>query len=284
MGKEIDPRRVEELMGGISFRIFHGAVEKIHKAEYYGVKSPFSRLFLIKSGSGKIEKSGKVITLKPKSLILVPTETEAFYTKPNGLEFYWIYFRAEVLGGVDLFQLLRFPCLSVPGQSGEGLFKTILHYFESSLISDRMKALSALISLLVPFFENLHLTEMESRGDDLERMLPVIKFIEDNLAQSLSVEDLAERVFLDPVYFSNLFCKVMGRPPTQYLNFRRVHRAKEMLLFSQLSVSQIGAKVGFEDPFYFSRMFSKYEKISPARYRKNHRVYLTRFESTRTVQ
>jgi AraC family transcriptional regulator, arabinose operon regulatory protein len=270
MGKDNNQIRVEELVGGISFRVFHGAVEKITKGEYYGVKSPFSRLFLIKAGSGKVETAGKVIPLKPKRLILVPTETEAFYTKPKGLEFYWIYFRAEVLGGVDLFQLFHFPCLAVPGGNCEDLFKALLHHFESPLLAERMRALSALISLLVPFFENLTLEEMEGRSSDFGRMLPVVKFIEENLAKPISLEELAEKVFLDPVYFSNLFCKVMGRPPIQYLNLRRVHRARELLLFSDLPISEIGAKSGFEDPFYFSRVFSRFEGTSPAQYRKIH--------------
>jgi AraC family transcriptional regulator, arabinose operon regulatory protein len=266
----MDTSRVEELVGGISFRVFHGAAERIKKAEYYGVKSPFSRLFLIRDGGGKIETGGKVIDLKPKMLILVPTETEAFYTKPAGLEFYWIYFRAEALGGVDIFQLFHFPCRAVPGRNYGEYFKVLLRHFERPNISDRMKSLSALISLLVPFFKPFNLKEMENRGREFGRMLPVVKFIEENLARPISLEDLAARVFLDPVYFSNLFCKVMGRPPIQYVNLRRVHRAREMLLFSDLPVAEIGARTGFEDPFYFSRVFSRLEGISPAQYRKKH--------------
>ncbi len=270
MSNDMDTSRMEELVCGISFRVFHGAVERIHKAEYYGVKSPFSRLFLIKAGGGKIETEGKVIDLKPKMMILVPTETEAFYTKPAGLEFYWIYFRAEALGGVDIFQLFHFPCLAVSSGNDEGPFKTLLRYFESPRIADRMRALSALISLLVPFFEHLNMAEMENRSREFGRMLPVVKFIEENLARPISLEGLAEKIFLDPVYFSNLFCKVMGRPPIQYVNLRRVHRARELLLFSDLSVAEIGARTGFEDSFYFSRVFSRLEGISPAQYRKKH--------------
>jgi AraC-like DNA-binding protein len=270
MSKDVDTSRMEELVGGISFRVFHGAVEKIHQAEYYGVKSPFSRLFLIRAGGGKIETEGTVIDLKPKMLVLIPTETEAYYSKPEGLEFNWIYFRAEALGGVDIFQLFHFPCMAVPERSYREPFKTLLRLFDSSRIADRMKALSALISLLVPFFEHLNMEEMENRSREFGRMLPAVKFIEENLARPISLEELAEKVFLDPVYFSNLFCKVMGRPPIQYVNLRRVHRAREMLLFSDLSVVEIGARAGFEDPFYFSRVFSRFEGISPAQYRKKH--------------
>ncbi len=64
-------------------------------------------------------------------------------------------------------------------------------------------------------------------------------------------------------------CKtIAGRSPSQILDDRALLEAKRMLLYSHLSVAQIGYSLGFSDPAYFSRFFTRYEKRPPSDYRQ----------------
>lgn len=59
---------------------------------------------------------------------------------------------------------------------------------------------------------------------------------------------------------------------TDYIASLRIERAKELLLSTDTTVSEIGAQVGYDDPRYFSRIFQKSTGESPRAYRTRHRL------------
>ncbi|MDF2717013.1 MAG: hypothetical protein K0R28_3938 [Paenibacillus sp.] len=54
----------------------------------------------------------------------------------------------------------------------------------------------------------------------------------------------------------------------QYLNNWRIHEAKELLKNTEMSITEISAKVGFQSVHYLSRRFATRERISPLQYRQ----------------
>ncbi len=55
--------------------------------------------------------------------------------------------------------------------------------------------------------------------------------------------------------------------PLEYIHYLRIHRAKELLQDSKLSMLSISYQLGYEYNASFTRMFKKYEQISPSEYR-----------------
>ena len=64
-----------------------------------------------------------------------------------------------------------------------------------------------------------------------------------------------------------MFKKATGMPPYRYLTSYRIQQARQLLLFSDLSVGEIGRVCGYPDYNYFSRLFKKMEGVSPSRFR-----------------
>jgi len=93
-------------------------------------------------------------------------------------------------------------------------------------------------------------------------------FINQNYA-AIRVSDVVEYVGFTRSYFSTLFKKHIGISPQEYLTLCRLKRSCELLLYTDLSVQDIAARVGYEDQFNFSRIFKKHYGFSPANYRKN---------------
>ena len=69
-------------------------------------------------------------------------------------------------------------------------------------------------------------------------------------------------------YFSALFKKESGEGFSKYLTGVRMEHAKELLQESNLPVSEICARVGYNDLKHFTQTFKKYTNLSPAQYRK----------------
>ncbi|GBF72137.1 hypothetical protein PA598K_00373 [Paenibacillus sp. 598K] len=86
--------------------------------------------------------------------------------------------------------------------------------------------------------------------------------------EALTLDALAEMFGMKPKYFSYLFHKFTGIRPIPYLIRYRMNRARELILYSELSIREIAAQVGYYDPYYFSRLFKKYMGMSPSAIRE----------------
>jgi two-component system response regulator YesN len=94
------------------------------------------------------------------------------------------------------------------------------------------------------------------------------KFIEANFSQDLTLEEVAQQVYLSPCYFSRLFKQIKGLNFIDYLTRVRLQAARELLLSTNLSVAEIAARVGYHDARYFGQVFKKQEGYTPGVFRK----------------
>lgn len=95
----------------------------------------------------------------------------------------------------------------------------------------------------------------------------IVKFIEDNLTEALTVSDIAEHFFITPSHLSHFFKKRSGKSVIQYLNEVRILKAKLYLEQYDMSVGEIAGAVGFGDINYFSRKFRQICGETPTNYR-----------------
>jgi len=96
----------------------------------------------------------------------------------------------------------------------------------------------------------------------------VREVIELHLFSNLKINELAKLCNLSTSSFKREFKKEFNDSPTNYINNRRLDKAKELLLITNLSVSEIAFEIGFKDSFYFTRLFRKLFGVPPTTYRK----------------
>ena len=95
------------------------------------------------------------------------------------------------------------------------------------------------------------------------------QYIEEHLADEISLSSLARLVQLSPFHFSRAFKQSFAVPPHQYLTGRRIGRAKTLLAERKLSVTEIGFDVGFSETSSFTAAFRKYTGETPTNYRRS---------------
>lgn len=103
------------------------------------------------------------------------------------------------------------------------------------------------------------------------RLAPVLERIEAELARPLTVSALAATIAVGPERLSRLFRAELGTSPAQYLSERRVARAADALLRSDMDLPTIARRCGFPNRAYFTRCFTQRMGTPPARYRALHR-------------
>lgn len=94
------------------------------------------------------------------------------------------------------------------------------------------------------------------------------KYIEKNFGRNISLQIIADSIYVNPSYLSRIYKRDTGHTITEEVNRFRMERAKELLAGTMLKKKEIAAMVGIDDPIYFSRIFKKMVGISPSEYRQ----------------
>ena len=96
----------------------------------------------------------------------------------------------------------------------------------------------------------------------------IMKYMENHYKEKISLDQIAENMYLSPFYISKLFKSETGDTPINYLISLRMEKAKELLdQNSTLSIQEAAAAVGYEDAYHLSKLFKKYYGLSPLYYK-----------------
>ena len=92
-------------------------------------------------------------------------------------------------------------------------------------------------------------------------------FIMENIADPITVKDVADYVCLSAEYFTKSFKKETGYNIKEYITWTKVEAAKDMLEHSNISVGMVALELGYTNFSHFSQVFKKYENVTPSEYR-----------------
>ncbi len=96
----------------------------------------------------------------------------------------------------------------------------------------------------------------------------VVAYLQAHYAEDVHREEVAEHVGVSVDHLSRCFGEEMGISFVTYLNRYRIHKSKDLLVNSSLSVTDIALDVGFSSASYFCRIFKRETEMSPGTYRK----------------
>ncbi len=103
-----------------------------------------------------------------------------------------------------------------------------------------------------------------------ERTITLItRYLQEHLAEEISLSVLAEEFHLSAQYISQLFKSEIGVGFLAYLTNIRMEQAKKLLLSTPLSIAEVSERSGYGDYRVFTKVFKKSEGIAPSQYRRD---------------
>ncbi len=96
----------------------------------------------------------------------------------------------------------------------------------------------------------------------------VSQYMQDNMAQQITVQQLADLVYVSKSYLSRIFKRQTGMALNEYLQKLRIEAAKTILLSSGMNTGEVACTVGYHCPKYFYRVFVSNTGMSPREFRK----------------
>ena len=103
---------------------------------------------------------------------------------------------------------------------------------------------------------------------EADKIYQIKQYIYEHSHKDISLDMLAQKVNLSPIYISKMFKEKLGINYIDFLTECRIEKAKKLLSDPELSLKEIAIVVGYHEPNYFSKVFKKVCGVSPSEYRK----------------
>jgi|GEM_PF-2506094 len=117
---------------------------------------------------------------------------------------------------------------------------------------------------LISFLSVLLFSESHSLKDD-ELTKLIIAHIDTNILDDISSAEICEKFNISLSSFKHKFKELTGMTPRDYINSKKIKKAKEMLAFSK-NITEVAMDLSFNTSDYFSVVFKKYTGMSPSKY------------------
>lgn len=228
--------------------------------------------FMVRSGSGELHYAHNTYPLGVGDCVFIDCRSAYFHeTKDDLWSLSWVHFNGPSIDGIYQKYKERggLPAFHANAFS---LYEDCFNHLYSivsgnSYVRDMQinEGLSALLTLLME--DSWHPDSMPAHTKRTS-LWHVREYLDQNYAQKISLDDLAERYFINKYYLTRIFKEQFGVTINNYLLNIRITHAKRELRFSGQSAEEIGAEVGFHELYYFSRVFKKVEGCSISEYRR----------------
>jgi len=232
-------------------KVIYNEIELCEKNKGYPIDLEIELKNAIVEGDGG---RAKEIINKLLGQIFFYSNSDLEIIKARVLELIVLLSRSAIEGGADIEQIFTL---------NNGYVKEIQNY--TSL--DRLNIW--LIGVIDRFVSYVFEFNDVKHADIIYK---ITSYIKANYMKRITLEDVAEHVYLSKTYISRIFKKEMSVTFSTYINKIRVEKSKILLKDCSLSLCDVATLVGFEDQSYYTKIFRKFTNMSPGKYRERHRI------------
>lgn len=248
----------------------------------------FIELVMVVSGSGTHLFKTEHYPITAGDVFVIPPRTPHGYTDTEGLTIFNILFEEtvldrfrselEILPGFHGLIYLEPYYRSVRGIAGRLTLRpdqvvqaqSLIKRLEAELAAryeGRRVMVQALFTELLVFFCRCF-SHDDGPAAHVMPVARVIGYMTRHFAEALTLDILADVAGLSKRSLIRHFKQTTGSPPMRYLQAVRIAKARDLLLSNtDLTITEVAIRVGFNDPAYFATLFKRHTGTAPSRYR-----------------
>jgi AraC family transcriptional regulator len=272
------PAQLNRFFISSDYSVYYRRAKQFH---WQSQATPGYSLLNVLHGSLANVSDGQVVELPAKSALVVEPNADITVTGKQ-VELLQLTVSPSLLIEHALAMRLIPPKSTVsfaPGPiEGDHRLENLLQEFVAELLNEDpgkeivMRALveQVVVHLLRNYSQPRRSHELElSRAGLIDRRIRrSVELMHTQLDQDLSLKALAAASYLSPFHFARLFKKLTGSTPHNYLAVIRTNRAQLLLAETELSITEIGARVGYLSASHFTKAFRLATGTTPREFRK----------------
>ncbi len=271
-----------------------GRIEMNANWNFTQVCSPFLRIYYVEEGEAQVQlPDGTVYTLIPNHLYMIPPFTQHTDRCDGRFVHYYIHVLDQSISGQNIYEQNSFP---FKVKANEEILRLIHRLMVLNPKFDLQQSLPSSYDnrrstneAVTRFVQQPHAAQYETQAILMmliarfyrdatpqhnttdNRLTKVQRYIRQNLSRPLLLDELAEQASLCKDSLIRLFKRELGVTPVEYILNKRVEQAQILLLTQDISIKEVGLKLGFYHQSYFSSQFKAVTGMTPMQYRRQHR-------------
>lgn len=237
------------------------------------------QILVISKGGGAIDVEGASWEVSPPGLVILPALTVHGIRFKPGTDGFVItvappFLQSALDDDPDLVDAFRVPVHFLPPQIGDdidlvGLFVSLEHEFVWSAPGRRaaIKAYLQLIAVAVRRLLEQDRVRPVLSVRDTDTVMRFRELVEKHYRSHPPLDFYARKLGMTTARLNTCCRATTAKSSLSLINERLLTEAKRNLLYSDMTVNEIGAALGYVDPAYFNRFFSRNVGLSPGRFR-----------------
>ncbi|TDF89796.1 helix-turn-helix domain-containing protein [Paenibacillus piri] len=220
------------------------------------------------SGQGFVQVGHQTYTAQQGDIFILPAGSYHEVSADPDHQVQWSYIWLNISGYwilklLEAYQLL--PHVVIPDSGLEPLFKEAIEGAKHKSVEEMQNELQIIVMRMI-----VSLSEaLRKRGEALTLTVQAIKqFLDNSILRPFDPIRLSAQIGISNKQMNRLFKREVGTTIYSYVISKRIESAKLMLLDTQLTISDIGYKLGYADPHYFSNLFHSKTGVRPSAFRK----------------
>ena len=220
-------------------------------------------------GEGSVIVDEQVLHLVPGHALLIPPHHFHHYTRFTGSKLLWLFMSFE-LDEVEAFHALQGNILRMTRPQISCLRQLASHYAAHQGAQTACPEVTILATLLLETFRR-SVRKMERATAHTEQgsalLRGVARYVHQHVTEPISIADVAKDVGLSESHLRAKFRMIAGVGLGTYIRRMRHHRARTMMLATDLRLKEIAEACGYDSIYTFSRAFSQAAGMSASAYR-----------------
>lgn len=231
-----------------------------------------AQIFFMRQGSGIAQVDGRKLRLEDRSILYIPPRIVHGFTFNRGAEGLVLSLPMVVVSGlVEMSEALATPLGSAYLGRADKMTTDLLDQIAQRFLDHGVFRANILVALaqalLGAIAENRQSESAASAPQVMRRLEQLDRLLARKPANGWGVSEFAGAMSVTPGHLSRICKAATGRSASHYIETARMTEAGRLLAFTQLSVAEIGYRLGYEDPSYFSRRFRVATGQTPSAYR-----------------
>ena len=150
----------------------------------------------------------------------------------------------------------------------EDIFERINAYYDSALEQDMLLLQSKILELIYMLCNHASEQNVKISSNNKEMIEKVIELIKSDLSRDFTLSEVAKYTSFSPIHFHNCFKRSTGKTLREFVEEQRIRKAANLLVSTDLTLSDIALECGFSSQSYFSYVFKRKMKMTPREYEK----------------
>lgn len=224
-------------------------------------------------GKGEIRINDTTTQISPNQFFILPKNIKHEYRadEKDPWSIYWFHFNGSLASKLyNRYVSTSTDLRNIPFSTENiDTFNKIFNLFDNNNREHDLEYANLSALNFISSFIYYNSEEQMDLGQDNNVIDAIKEYLLSDLQKNYTLDDIAEKFNYSKSYLHTKFKKRTGYSIIVFLNLKKVQKACEYLIYTDLSIKEISFKVGFDDPLYFSRIFKKYMGKSPRKYKNS---------------